>query len=165
MPRPFCQWPALRGLPHVPGGGVAFPLAAVLRALLVWALASGAGISPAVISPINRGSVLRAEVDFTVFFCWLVPCEWDALGPWGRCHFYDKVYRRASGLRLRNNVCLQLQGRQRCIFTAANTRRVVAWIHDSKNGARLLHCPGLMTVTWCVIRSWSAYSKHPTAWF
>ena len=48
----------------------AFSLAAALRALLVWALACGAGaeISPAVISATKRGSARVAEVDFTVFF-------------------------------------------------------------------------------------------------
>ena len=64
---------------------VAFSLAAALRALLVWALASGAGaeISPAAVSPIKRGSVLRAEVDFTVFFLLARNLWMGRIGPMG----------------------------------------------------------------------------------
>ena len=86
---------------------VAFSLAAVLRALLVWALASGAGaeISPAVISAITSGSARVAEVDFTVFF--LLASTWwmGRVGPMlGWCHLYDKVYRGGSARRLRKTV-------------------------------------------------------------
>ena len=129
---------------------IAFSLAAALRALLVWALASGVGaeISPAVISAIKRGSARVAEVDFTVFF--LLARTWwmGRVGSMpGRCHLYDKVYRGGSARRLRKTVVCNCWADS----VAASQQQIrEEWLPGfmvRKNGARLLHCSGL--VTWC----------------